>query len=238
MVEAATDGIACRSDANDTMMTTLAHGFDPDHFYAARHQPTIYSYYQAKPAVISVSLEAQTDLGQYEEIRWLVENISCPYPVDGVDNKHIWDGRSGNGRFVEHFRNVRAKIAAEDIFGNVLISRPKLRIFGVETSPRAFFNPSSPDSARQIQTIDFNLTQEAEVSVSIRDLQGNQVASPSVSSIPSRNEPYYSYRATWGGTGTASSGKFIYSITARTIEGRLQWGETERYFGEVRQLNY
>lgn len=225
--------------SNDTMMTTLSHGFDPDHYYLTSHQPTVYSFYQNKPAFITVNLNAQTEIGGgYEEARILINDVSYPYPLDGEGNKCVWDGREDSGVFIEPFRNVVAEINAEDIFGNVVIARPILRIFGVETTPRSFFNPSSSDPELQVQTVYFNLTREAAVSMKIAGSSGDFVAWASVTSIASQNQPYYSYKAAWGGTGTTGGGVYIYTIQARTIEDGDEWGEDEFYSGEIKQLNY
>ncbi len=219
-------------DSNDTMMTTLAHGFNPDNFYHNSHQPTVYSFYQSKPAFITVTLSKKLETGEYEEMRDLIDDVSYPYPLDGEDNKVIWDGRDGYGLFIKPFMNVKAEVKAKDIFGNVVIARPKLFIFGAENIPRSYFNPDSSDPAMQVQTIYFNLTREANVSMSIANQAEEWIAWPTVSSIPSRNQPYYSYKATWDG-GTDNDGTYTYTIRAKTIEDWNQWGEKARYSNEI-----
>jgi hypothetical protein len=231
----ATDTTSATSvcSSNDTMMTTLSHGFDPDNFYHNSHQPTIYSFYQSKPAFITVTLNAQTEPGGgYEEMRELIDDVTYPYPLNGEDNNILWDGRDGYGLFIKPFLKVTADVEAEDIFGNVVIARPKLFIFGAENTPRSYFNPDSSDTEMQVQTIYFNLIREAEVSMSIANQNEEWIAWPTVSSIPSRNQPYYSYKATWNG-GTDNDGTYTYTIRAITIEDWNQWGEKARYSNEI-----
>jgi len=114
----------------------------------------------------------------------------------------------------------------------VVIARPKLFIFGAENTPRSYFNPDSSDTEMQVQTIYFNLIREAEVSMSIANQNEEWIAWPTVSSIPSRNQPYYSYKATWNG-GTDNDGTYTYTIRAITIEDWNQWGEKARYSNEI-----
>lgn len=216
----ATDTSAAISvcDSNDTMMSTMYHGFDPDKFNIYSHEPTVLLFYQSKPAFIKVIISKKIGTGEYTPIRTLVDNVAFPYPLDGVDNGAIWDGRRDDGSFVEAFRTFKAEIEATDIFGNVVISRPPLIIYGVGPNPRSYFNPDEED-----QYINYTISRDAVVTVKIMDKTGTLVATP----VNAQSQTAGENLATWDGSGNTGEGIYNFTIEAEGL------GQKTSFFGRI-----
>lgn len=223
VVEAATDGLTSVSAADDTLMTTLYHGFEPDQFNLYSRQPTFLKFYQAKPALISATISQQVPGGDDLPVRNLIENVAFPYPLDGQDNAAMWDGRDDSGLSVEAYRSYTAKITAADIFGNVVIAAPPLFIYGVVPAPRNSFNPSEED-----QVIAYSLTEAATVTVTIADSEGDVVATL----LDRVDQPAGENQAVWDGTGNTGNGIYTFTIEAEGYEQR------RRYSGPIALYDY
>ncbi len=214
VVEASTDGITSVSDANDTMMTTLYHGFEPEQFNIYSRQPTFLKFYQSKPALISAVISKQVPNEPSEPVRQLLENIAFPYPRDGKSNVAMWDGMDDAGLPVEAYRFYLTQITAADIFGNAVIAVPPLFIYGVVPAPRNSFNPSEGD-----QVIAYSLTEAATVTVIIVDQEGTVVATP----LDRVVQPAGENQAVWDGTGNTGNGIYTYTIEAEGYEQRRRY---------------
>lgn len=214
VIEASTDGVASLCDANDTMMTTMYHGFEPDQFNVYSRQPTLLKFYQSKPALISAVISQQLPGGGYLAMRSLLENIAFPFPRNEKDNVAMWDGRDDSGIPVEAYRSYSAKITAADIFGNVVISRPPLFIYGVVPSPRNSFDPSEED-----QAISYSLTAPATVTVTITDQAGDVIATI----LDEESCPAGENQAIWDGTGNTGNGIYTFTIEAEGFYQRRRF---------------
>ncbi len=218
VVEATADGLTSRSDANDTMMTTMYHGFEPEQFNIYSRQPTFLKFYQSKPALISATISRQVPNAPNIPVRYLLQNVAFPYPRDGRSNVAMWDGMNDAGLPVEAYRFYLTRITAADIFGNVVIAAPPLFIYGVTPAPRNSFNP-----ATGIQTIAYRLTEPATVTVTIADREGTVVATP----LDRVAQPAGENQAVWDGTGNTGNGIYAFTIEAEGFEQR------RRYSGSI-----
>lgn len=212
----------CGSD--DTMLTTLYHGFEPDSFNVFSHQPLALKFYQCKPAFITAVISKKTGAGQWAPIRTLIDNQAMPRPPDGVaDNSFIWDGRQDNGPFAQAFQQLKAELEANDIFGNTVIARPPLCLYGVGHSPRSYFNPASSTPEIRTQKIDYQLSQGAMVTIKIADQSGGIVAV--LVSNAWRNAG--AHQETWDGEGNTGDGLYSYIIEAQNL------GQNARFSGPL-----
>lgn len=213
----ATDTEATTSvcDSNDQMMTTMYHSVGSGYYNAYSHEPVRIYFYQSKPAYVTLDIDKKIAEQQWIHIRRLVDQVAMPRPPDGTNaNLYIWDGREDNGIYLHAFVQTKEDMEAEDIFGNVLISRPPLRIFGVMPDPRSYFNPDQED-----QIINYTITRDASVNVEIIDETGTVVATP----VDWVSQTAGEHQALWDGGGSSGDGIYNFTIEAEGLGQKAQY---------------
>lgn len=216
--ETASQPRTCLCQSNDVMMSVMHHGFNPDVFNVYAHEPTMYEFHLVKPAFATLVI-----IQDHNPIRVLCNAMAFPRTPEGQSGLFVpWDGRCDNGRFVKPDKAFSIDFDTGDIYGNVVICRTPLKLFGVRTSPRSYFDPSlSSEDPHSKERIDFSINVQADVDLVIRDSTGEEVISNSWQQLEAGSAYYV-----WDGEG-AADGMYTYELKATAN------GEEIRHIGDI-----